>query len=132
FLVAALVIAHHRVDQGARPVLSQCPGGGNGFVDDGVGSDVHVLQLIESSQQQRVNVSVLRLQRARKQLLEDSIELVVPAAGAKTQLLQQGKVLVVGAPGQQCGQRAALYQQLADDDCCAGPHVAVLVGGGLA
>jgi len=93
--VLALGAAQHGVEQALGPGLFQRAGAADRFADGRVLGDAAVQQLVETDQQQRLDILVGGLEGLFQQLVRQQLQARLPACGAEGQVLRQGSVMVL-------------------------------------
>ncbi|MNJ48860.1 hypothetical protein D3C77_440660 [compost metagenome] len=88
----ALRAAQHGVEQGLGPGLFQLVGATHGFTQGGMGRNAGVEQLIQTYQQQRLDIGIGLLERLLQQALGQGRQPWLPACGAECQVLGQATV----------------------------------------
>ncbi|VVM93973.1 hypothetical protein PS645_02930 [Pseudomonas fluorescens] len=84
----------HGVEQGLGPRLFQLVGTADGFADSGVGRHAGVEQLVQTYQQQRLDIGVRSLEGFLQQLRRQRRQSWLPAGGAEGQILSEAAIAV--------------------------------------
>ncbi|MNF75747.1 hypothetical protein D3C84_578270 [compost metagenome] len=91
----ALSVTQHSVEQRLGPGFFQLVGATDGFTNGGMGRDTGVEQLIETYQQQRLDIGVGSLERLLQQLGRQRRQTWLPARGAERQVLGKAAITVL-------------------------------------
>ncbi|MOA06307.1 hypothetical protein D3C78_1259380 [compost metagenome] len=91
----ALSITQHCVEQRLGPGLFQLVGATDGFTDGGMGRDAGIEQLIETDQQQCLDIGVGGFEWFLQQLGRQCRQARLPARGAKGQVLGEAAITVL-------------------------------------
>ena len=86
--------AQHGIEQGLGPGFFQLVGAADGFTNGGVGGHAGVEQLVETHQQQRLDIRVRRFERFLQQLGGQRRQPWLPTGGAKGQVLRKPPIAV--------------------------------------
>ena len=118
----ALCITQHRVEQGFGPGFFQLVSAAHGFANGGVGRNAGVQQLIQTHQQQRLDISVGGLERFLQQLVGQRRQTWLPTGGTECQILGQAAIT--------CLNLVQLQRQRAVERCFAVQDCSQCLGGG--
>ncbi|MNK91530.1 hypothetical protein D3C87_1116290 [compost metagenome] len=91
----ALGVTQHRVKQAFGPRLLQLVRATHRFADGGVGRHAGVEQLIETDQQQRLDVGIRSFERLLQQLLGQCRQAWLPARSAEGQILSEAAITIL-------------------------------------
>ncbi|MNI75899.1 hypothetical protein D3C73_1320850 [compost metagenome] len=87
--------AQYGIEQGLGPRLFQLVGATHGFANRGVWRDAGVEQLVETDQQQCLDIGVGGLERFLQQLGRQRRQARLPASGAEGQVLGEAAITVL-------------------------------------